>query len=567
MSRKKKDNRQPEGVPLDLRIKKTVNPVTKIVEEIPELNPVWAEDVQFVPYTPPPMQLSSASVLDYGGVEEWSERMAFINDDLIWLLSLPHNRFWCQVIFDETLQQCLDSYLRSAPRNFDVSSVLPPESASLHENVHKRVFMTYLRMSTHKESKEDFFTLSTFGDILYENFLFDIPKIMDICVLYGGESSANTPLLQKMLENIFSKQPKYHGDLNATIPTVHETLDDILSRCGIIHKTDDPSNPPQKLTDAKNGATASLSVQQLEDIVLYLYDTTETLLAFAGTYSPVCESFHRHGFVQRIASFYELITPYFRQHLTSDVESRTLKDKWKLVKVALIKLCRVILRACCVEPLEGREMNHNDDQVQSCIEDYLQVLTSILSEKRFLSSYDSRFSIREDLNRMQKSKASVDETRVDYILAAVDSARKAFPCHLAQINNGGKQDSGPIVDLNDADKSVNGRSDEWTEEHISDVNGFIKEKNKGATSKTVDEVELFSMITHIQDILPGLGDGFVILCIEELNYDVEQVINLLLEDNLPPSLENANRNLSKEELMKTRKQPVATVLEQRTLGL
>ena len=71
------------------------------------------------------------------------------------------------------------------------------------------------------------------------------------------------------------------------------------------------------------------------------------------------------------------------------------------------------------------------------------------------------------------------------------------------------------------------------------------------------------MITHIQDILPGLGDGFVILCIEELNYDVEQVINLLLEDNLPPSLENANRNLSKEELMKTRKQPVATVLEQR----
>ena len=56
--------------------------------------------------------------------------------------------------------------------------------------------------------QESFFTQSTFGDILYENFLFDIPKMMDICVLYGGESSANTPLLRKMLENIFSKQPK-----------------------------------------------------------------------------------------------------------------------------------------------------------------------------------------------------------------------------------------------------------------------------------------------------------------------------------------------------------------------
>lgn len=79
----------------------------------------------------------------------------------------------------------------------------------------------------------------------------------------------------------------------------------------------------------------------------------------------------------------------------------------------------------------------------------------------------------------------------------------------------------------------------------------------------MDEVELFSMVTHIQDLLPGLGDGFVILCLEELNYDVEQVINLLLEDNLPPSLQNANRSLSKEELLKDRKQPETTVLEQR----
>lgn len=55
---------------------------------------MWAEDVQFVPYTPPPV---SESVLDHGTVEEWSERIALIDDDLKWLLSLPHTRFWCQV--------------------------------------------------------------------------------------------------------------------------------------------------------------------------------------------------------------------------------------------------------------------------------------------------------------------------------------------------------------------------------------------------------------------------------------------------------------------------------------
>ena len=79
----------------------------------------------------------------------------------------------------------------------------------------------------------------------------------------------------------------------------------------------------------------------------------------------------------------------------------------------------------------------------------------------------------------------------------------------------------------------------------------------------MNEVELFSLVSHVQDLLPGLGDGFVILCLEELNYDVEQVINLILEDNLPPSLQNLDRNLSKDEVMKSRKQPTETLLEQR----
>lgn len=561
MSRKKRD-KEPEGLPLDLRVRKTVNPVTKIFEEIPELSPVWIEDVQFVPYSPPPVQPSSASPLDHGGMEQWIERMSFISEDLKWLLNLPHNKFWCQVIFDESLQQCLDSYLKCAPRNFDALSVLPSEAASLHEGIHKRVFMTYLRMSTHKESKESFFTQSTFGDILYENFLFDIPKMMDICVLYGGESSANTPLLRKMLENIFSKQPKYYGDLNGTIPTIFETLDDILSKCGIKPKTEDPSNLPQKLTDSKTEQTSSMTVLELEDIILYLNDTIKTLMAFVETCPLVCESFQRQGFVQRIAIFYELFTPYFRQQL-SGAELQMLKDKWKCFKVALIRLCRVVLHTCCIAPLLERESSRNDDQVQTCVEDYLQVLTSILSEKRFLSSYDSRFSIREDLNRIQQLTAGVDETRMDYILDAVDSARKAFPRHFSKRKNTDENGStiGPGTSV--VDTPVNGRADEWTEEHVANVNGFVEDKNEGATSKTVSDVELFSMVTHVQDLLPGLGDGFVIMCLEELNFDVEQVINVLLEDNLPPSLQDADRSLSKEALMRNKKKPSTTILKER----
>ena len=61
------------------------------------------------------------------------------------------------------------------------------------------------------------------------------------------------------------------------------------------------------------------------------------------------------------------------------------------------------------------------------------------------------------------------------------------------------------------------------------------------------------MVTHIRDILPDLGEGFVIRCLEELNYEVEKVISVILENNLPLSLMDLNRDLSKEEVMKARR--------------
>ena len=111
---------------------------------------------------------------------------------------------------------------------------------------------------------------------------------------------------------------------------------------------------------------------------------------------------------------------------------------------------------------------------------------NLISISRFLSSYDSRFSITEDLNTIQQSVASVDDTRVDYILAAVDSARKAFPCHLAQRKNDHQQGGGlnVIPSSSDAENHVNSRVHRRTEEHISDVNGFVEDKVRRNFSHT-----------------------------------------------------------------------------------
>ena len=65
--------------------------------------------------------------------------------------------------------------------------------------------------------QEHLISPNVFGKILYENFIFDVPKLMDLCVLYGAD---NGPLLSKMIGNIFTQQPKYQDDLRVVVPTI-----------------------------------------------------------------------------------------------------------------------------------------------------------------------------------------------------------------------------------------------------------------------------------------------------------------------------------------------------------
>ena len=58
-----------------------------------------------------------------------------------------------QAVFDETLHKLVDSYLRYAPREYEVINGLPEEAKERHDAIHQLVFMTCLRLATYKESK------------------------------------------------------------------------------------------------------------------------------------------------------------------------------------------------------------------------------------------------------------------------------------------------------------------------------------------------------------------------------------------------------------------------------
>lgn len=68
-----------------------------------------------------------------------------------------------------------------------------------------------------------------------------------------------------------------------------------------------------------------------------------------------------------------------------------------------------------------------------------------------------------------------------------------------------------------------------------------------ALGPTRSAVELDSLISQVKDLLPDLGEGFILACLEHYSYDSEQVINNILEDRLAPELSQLDRSLERWE--------------------
>lgn len=521
------------ALPLDQLQITHKDPKTGKLRTSAALHPEQKADRYFVLYKPPPKDNIPALV------EEYLERANFVANDLDWLLALPHDKFWCQVIFDESLQKCLDSYLHYVPRKFDEWVAPTPEVADMQKHLHRSVFLTFLRMSTHKESKDHFISPSAFGEILYNNFLFDIPKILDLCVLFG---KGNSPLLQKMIGNIFTQQPSYYNDLDETIPTILQVFSNILQHCGL--QGDGTNTIPQKLGERARLTPSDMPLLELKDIVLYLCDTSTTLWAFLDIFPLACQTFQKHDFCYRLASFYEMAIPEIESAIKKRrlEDSKLLGDMWQRLshsKKKLMEVFHTILNQICLLPI----LESSCDNIQGFIEEFLQIFSSLLQEKRFLRDYDSFFPVAEDISLLQQASSALDETRTAYILQAVESAWEGVD----------RQKIKDVKDPSRAKDSNNGVT--MTAEPVSEMPSSQLENSEedeeclgaaAAVGPAVSGVELDSLISQVKDLLPDLGEGFILACLEHYSYDSERVINNILEDRLAPELSQLDRSLERQ---------------------
>jgi hypothetical protein len=77
----------------------------------------------------------------------------------------------------------------------------------------RRMFLVILRLGTPGEAGGP--SPAAHGSLLYDNWLLDIPKLLDVCSLYAH---TNPTPLKTLLSSVFQLQPQYLDDLNGTPP-------------------------------------------------------------------------------------------------------------------------------------------------------------------------------------------------------------------------------------------------------------------------------------------------------------------------------------------------------------
>ncbi|CAF2635981.1 unnamed protein product [Rotaria sp. Silwood2] len=386
------------AVPLDQQFK--IEKKGIIEERIPVLHLSGMDQHYFVTYVPLPIDIE-----DGAAIEQWIERMTFICDDLTWLLQQNHTKFWCEVAFNKDFHSMLDSYLRYATRpqrtiSLDNYSSIS-NSKALNEKVSRLMFMCILRLSTHKESSESFFTPQGFGHVIYDNYIFDIPRLFDICSLYAVN---NKELLSKMIGNIFKQQEGYTKDLKEAIKSIKDV---ITKRIKIFHT----QTGPKKL----NTITKTSSMEEIIDLLNYILDLSCTINRFLFVYPQGRIIFFDEDFHSTLIQLFEtFLRIYERAQQSNEISDHI--ETFEEAKYETITLFNDLLASCCIDPLLINE--NKSENVESII----NILSLLITEKRFLAAYEDYFSLCQIIDIVHQTTELLDDQQIKFYTDVVKQA-------------------------------------------------------------------------------------------------------------------------------------------------
>ncbi|XP_050459641.1 activating signal cointegrator 1 complex subunit 2 [Cataglyphis hispanica] len=518
--------KNPDCVPLEelqLNIKND-----GVIVVIGALNIKWADKRYFLHYKVPEIYNDDGSEI-MGAREHWIEVISYIIEDLNWLLDLPFYRFWSNIVYNTSIMDTLVSFLQEAPPFYALEN-FPSEPGMLEalEELRYNVLMVFARLATNKESSTEYMSHPFLGNLLYDNYIFTIPIIFDLCQLYGRE---NAKIIEKIICSIFTLQPMYNDDLKKSVTCLIKAFENVERRFEN-HLGD--TTEAVALSEKENNSI-EMTLYNLEDLILYILDVSSTLTILLKNYFPVITTFHRDDFINKLIVFYGNTIPemykkldklaYNDENMPKYIE---LKHRLDVTRVEMLNLYRIIV----YEPILNIQEKMNtimESEIRNCIDEYLNLLMNAMSEKEFIIDYHNFYPINVDLETVSTLCPEIDPIKYDFILQSLYASIGDTKALVNASHN----------NINMAVAESNNVQSNQQKEHCNNVN-YINNKIESISK---DPDKMMSFISKVREILCDCGEGFIQLCLKHYNYDVSSVVNAVLENSLPPDLKKLDRTL------------------------
>ncbi|XP_046389631.1 activating signal cointegrator 1 complex subunit 2 [Ischnura elegans] len=472
----------------------------------------YIEDHVYISYVPPPL-IRGKGVLARSEYEEWVGRINEIQEDLVWLLELPYHKFWSQFAFDGRVTALLNSYIQNTPRPYELEefnecleSEIALSTKEAQDRVHALVLCVYIRLASFNEVKESkrLLTASEFGSLIYDKFIFDIPTICDICLIYGSENHLE---VSHIVNTVFGQQPMYLNDLNEAVICATKSLKEIM----------------QKSRDLDVSDSALLKgvvcMTPLLDIVNYLIDVVFSVSALLEFYSSACNMLVKYRYVSLLGDIYYNTVPLLYSHAgeisllvqSGRVDSgkhSKVSRKLRILREEMLKTLNLIVAYFVSESLKFKSEN-NEDGVKRCIGNFLDVWYDCLPFDTFVRDYNKLYGAQKDFIVLKEVNSSeIESDKISFIMESILSHEilEKKSRHFPQPKN---------------EVEILGAVGDVTEENI---------ENNRVTR--ISDLELQCRISSVSDILPDVDVDVIRNYLSTMDYSTEKVIDAILKDSI-----------------------------------
>ncbi|XP_042493492.1 activating signal cointegrator 1 complex subunit 2-like isoform X2 [Macadamia integrifolia] len=496
----------------------------------------------FVNYLPHDEAVASGLGAEDGALDavESQRVVDLLNRELSRLLNLPPRDFWREVASDASLHDFLDSYLQFRNRWYDfphrgakgiVAGVIVGEL-----ELSRRVFMALYRISSNRDPgalASDSLSAKEHGAILQEKKLLDLPKLLDICAVYGHDNEELTKLL---VINSLKAQPKIHENLASVVSHFLNIVHTMHQRC---------SSSLEVLFSSGIHEDSRLYADFLE-VMDFVNDAIASFSTFVNAYKPAAvffscpvETSYGNGeLLTTLSRLHDSLLPSLQQGLrhmfTAQADTvqnlvgenqSNIASSFKMLSTRIVNFGWQLLDICYLSDevfLGGLQFLASTKMFPANVEDpvirgdiLVQTFREIHGEVSNYSQENQRKgtffqNIEKNyrmLNRLENLRGSgwifMDEEQYQYL------CRVVMP------------PSSKVV----------------TREH----NGPPLLTNKVQMDEDAAITE--SKISQIKDLFPEYGKGFLSACLEVYNQNSEEVIQRILDGTLHEDLQSLDISL------------------------